>query len=110
MWYVRGPPEVSLAVLWTVRCPRAPVDLDSRLRRGLLVELRDGVHHAQASARGAFRIVVARLRPAEIGHHAIAQILGDVTAVASYPFGSGAMIGTDQLAPFFRIKPSCDFG
>jgi hypothetical protein len=75
-----------------------------------LGEFRYRVDDSQAGAGGAFGIVLVRLRPPEIGHHAIAEILGDVTTVSSYRFGSGAMIPGHQLAPFFRVELGSDFG
>jgi hypothetical protein len=62
------------------------------------------LHEGQASAGGTFCIIFVRLRPSEIGHHAIPKIFGDVAAVTGNGFGGGAMIRSHGLAPFFWIE------
>jgi len=46
-----------------------------------------------------------RLGIAEEGHHAVAEVFGDVAAVTGDRFCGGAMIGGDRLAPFFGVEP-----
>ena len=68
------------------------------------VERRDRVEQREARTRGALRIIVVGLGPAEVSHHAVAKILRDVTAEAPYRFGCGAMVPGDRLAPFLRVQ------
>jgi hypothetical protein len=44
----------------------------------------------------------------EVRHHAVAQILGDATAIYGNRFGRGPMIAGNQLSPFFRFEVSGD--
>ena len=74
---------------------RARIDPDSggelRVPR-LFVELRYRVENRQARARRAFGIVVVRRGPAEVGHHAVAQVFRNVAVESRYRFGCGAMV------------------
>jgi hypothetical protein len=74
----------------------------------MIVELGNRVENRQARACGPFRVAVVCLRITEIGHHAIAEILGDVTAELGYGLGRGAMIRSDNLMPFFGVEPRSD--
>ena len=76
----------------------------------LFVELRDGVENRQARARRALGVVVMRRRPAEVGHHAVAEVLRDVPVEARYRFGRRAMKSREGLAPFLGIEPRGDRG
>ena len=73
---------------------------------GLLVELGDRVEEREARARGTFGVVVMRGRPTEIGHYAVAEILGDVAIKAGNRLGGRAMVARDRIAPFLRIELS----
>src|SRR5215472_8885021 len=55
-------------------------------------------------------IVVVRLRPAEIGHHTIAEVLGDSAAVALDRLCRSVMVIRDDFAPPFGIEMTCDLG
>jgi hypothetical protein len=70
----------------------------------MLVELRYRVEDRQARARGALGIVVMRLGPAEIGHHAVAKVLGDTPAEALNCLRCRTMVLADDLPPFFGIE------
>ena len=72
------------------------------------VELPYLLEDGQAGPGDAFRIIFVGLRPPEIGHHPIAEILADMTAISGYRFGSSAMIGADHLTPFLGIELSRD--
>jgi hypothetical protein len=74
---------------------------------GLLVELRYGLENRQARASGTLRIVVVRLGPAEERHHAVTEVLGDVTAEARYCFRVRA---AHRLSPFLGIELCGDPG
>ena len=50
--------------------------------RGLFVELRDRVEDRETRTRGTLGVVVMCLGIAEVGHHAVAKILRDITAEA----------------------------
>ncbi len=45
---------------------------------------------------------------AEEGHHAVAEILGDMTAKAGDRVSDRALIAGDRLTPFFGIKLRSD--
>src|SRR5260370_16231720 len=77
---------------------------------GSLVELRDSVDNRQAGARGALGVVVMCFGIAEECHHAVTQVLGDVTTEAGYRFRSRAMVAAYRLAPFFGIELRRDPG
>jgi hypothetical protein len=47
-----------------------------------LIEFLDGVEDHDARIGGPFRVVVLRLRPAEVGRYAGADIIGDIAAEA----------------------------
>ena len=92
---------------------RARIDPDPggelRMSR-LFVELRDRVENRQARARRTLGVVVVRRGPAEVGHHAVAEILRDVPVEAGYRFGRRAMKSREGLAPFLGIEPGGDRG
>ena len=50
-------------------------------------------------------LVLVRLRPAEIGEHAVAHVLGDVTRPALDHLGAAFLIGADHLAHVLGIEP-----
>jgi hypothetical protein len=50
------------------------------------------------------------VRPAEVSHHAVAEILRDTALEASYGCCCGTMIASDRLPPFFRIELRYDCG
>jgi hypothetical protein len=45
-----------------------------------------------------------RFRIAEEGHHAVAEIFGNVTAEARYRFRGYTVVAVDRLAPFLGIE------
>jgi len=57
-----------------------------------------------------FRIIVVSFGIAEERHHAVAEILREVAAIAGDGFCSGALVARYNFAPFFRIEPSGDLG
>ena len=76
----------------------------------MLVEFREGVDYCQTGAGGAFAVIIVSFGPAEIGHDAVAEVLGDVSAESSDRLGGGAMVSSNHLAPFFGVELSGDFG
>ena len=76
----------------------------------MLVEFRECVENRQTGACSAFSIIVMRLRIAEVGHHAVAKIFGDVTAESAYPVSGGTMIRSYRLLPFLGIEPCRNLG
>jgi hypothetical protein len=72
------------------------------------VEPRYRFENSQASARRTLCIVLVRLRPTEIGHHAIAEILGYVPAEAGYGLGCGTMIRSNDFPPFLGVESGRD--
>jgi hypothetical protein len=77
---------------------------------GLLVEFRYSFENGQTGAGCVLGIIFVRFGPAEVCHHAVAEIFGDVAAAPGDRFGGGTMIAGYQLSPFFRVELSRDFG
>ena len=59
----------------------------------------------QARAHCPFGIVFVRPGPTEIGEHAIAHELGNITLVACNLRRHRTLVGTDDVAHFLRIEP-----
>jgi hypothetical protein len=78
------------------------------LAASLRIELRDGVEDREARVSGAFGVVAMNLRPAEEGHHAVADKLRHVAVEACDRGGGGTMVAGDSLWPFLRIELSGD--
>ena len=55
-------------------------------------------------------LVLVRLRPAEIGEHAVAHVLGDVAAPALDHLGAAVLIRADHLAHVLGIEPRRKLG
>src|SRR6516225_6270616 len=75
--------NVGLAADTCTNHHRTRVDADPRrqfLTPIMLVEFRDGIDNRQASSQSTLSIVIVCLRPPEIGHHSIAEVLSDITA------------------------------
>ena len=72
---------------------------------------RDGVepghllHQLQCRAHRALGIVLVGPRIAEIGEHAVADVLGDKPAAAADHLGNAAVIGADDLTQILRVEP-----
>jgi hypothetical protein len=62
------------------------------------------VDNREPGADGAFRIVLARRRPAEIDEQSIAEILGDMTAEARDGARCGLLVLSDQVAPLLSVE------
>jgi hypothetical protein len=73
----------------------------------LFVELYDHIEDGETGARG---VVVMGSGPAEVSHHAVAQIVRDVAIEAGNRFGGRAIIPRDRLAPFLGIELCGDRG
>ena len=78
--------------------------------RGVLVELRYCVEDREAGARSTLGIVVVGLGTAEISHHAVAEVLGDMPAEALDCLRRRAMVLADDLAPLFGIEMAGNLG
>ena len=61
-------------------------------------------------ARGTLRVVVVGLRPAEVGHQAIAQIFRRIALETGYRFSCRAKEASQGLAQFFGIQVCRDRG
>ena len=55
-------------------------------------------------------LVLVRLRPAEIGEHAIAHVFGDVPAPALDHLGAALLIGADDATHVLGIEPRGQLG
>ena len=75
-----------------------------------LVEFRYGVEYRQARTRGTFGVVVMCFGMAKIGHHAVAEVLGDVPAEALDGLRRCMMIPGDDFSPLFRIEMASYLG
>ena len=79
-------------------------DFGARLEPSdLLDQLKPGAHRPLG-------VVLVRLRPAEIGEHAIADVFGDVPAPTVDRLGAGRLIGADDLAHVLRVEPGRQLG
>ena len=76
----------------------------------MLVELGYGVEDREARARGPLGVVVVRLGIAEKRHHAVAKVLGDMSAKTLDGLRRRAMVLADDLPPLFRIEMAGDLG
>ena len=74
----------------------------------LLVELCYGLEDFKARARGALTVVVMCFGIAEIGHHAVAEVLRHTPAEAIDGLRRRAVILADNLTPFFGIQAAAD--
>jgi hypothetical protein len=73
-----------------------------------MVELQYAFQNRETGACGAFAIIIVGLRPAEICHDAIAEVLGNISAEPSDRLGCGTMVAGNHLTPFFGVKLSGD--
>ncbi len=80
---------------------RAARPLAGRLARACPTRL----DQLQASPHRPLGLVLVRLRPAEIGEHAITHVLGDMPAPALDHLGAGGLIGPDHLPHVLGIEP-----
>ena len=82
-------------------------DADPRRRERLVTGRLQPRRLRRSRARRAppARLVLVRLRPAEIGEHAVAHVLGDVAAPALDHLGAAALIGADHRAHVLGIEP-----
>jgi hypothetical protein len=74
------------------------------------LQSRDLFDQGQPSAHGPLGIVFVRLRPAEIGEHAIAQILGDVTFEPLGHGGGAALVRAYDAAQVLGVEPRRQLG
>jgi hypothetical protein len=63
-----------------------------------------GIENAQSGVDGPLRVILMRLRPAEVYHQAIAEVLGNVGVVAFNDLGAGGLIGADDISQVLRIE------
>jgi hypothetical protein len=75
----------------------------------VFVKLRNRVEDREARARGALGVVVVRLGPAEVGHHAVAEVLRDTSAEALDGLRRRAMVLADDFAALPGIEMAGDF-
>ena len=77
---------------------------------GVIVELRDGFQNRQTGAHCTLAVIIMGFWPTEIGHHAIAKILGDISTESSDGLSRGAMIARHPLPPLFWVELRGNFG
>jgi hypothetical protein len=68
------------------------------------IEWSHRLHHSQPRPYRPLRIIFVRLGVAEVDQQAIAEILRDMSLIASDHFGAGLLIGPNHLAPFFGVE------
>jgi hypothetical protein len=68
------------------------------------------LQYREGSADGAFAVVVVGLRPAEISHHAVAKVFGNVSAESSDCVGRGTLVAGNHLPPLFGIELAGNLG
>ena len=83
-------------------------DADAGLKFGVAVEaLRlERLNDAQCRARGARRIVLVRLRIAEVNQHAVAEELRDVARVGCHCCRHRVVIAADELSQVLGVEPA----
>ena len=64
----------------------------------------DGLDEREARPHRPLGVVLVRLRPAEIGQHAVAHELGDVAVEAQDLARDGVLVGADDLAHVLGIE------
>src|SRR6202011_3532506 len=79
-------------------------DANRQFHRALLagetiIQQRDRIDDRKAAANRALRIVLVRLRIAEVNHQSIAEILGNVAAQARDSFAGAPLILRGDVAP-----------
>ena len=77
-------------------------------RQGLAarrLECRDRLGHVEAGPDRPLGLVPERLRPAEIGQHAVAHEFCDVTFVARNLAGDGLLVGANDVLHLLGIEP-----
>jgi hypothetical protein len=68
------------------------------------LEWSQGIEYVQPRSHGALRIVLMRVRIAEVHQETIAEVLGNVAIKALNHVGAGGLIGAYHLAVIFRVK------
>src|SRR5215471_9059126 len=68
------------------------------------IERVHGLHHAQAGAHGALRIVFMRLRIAKVDQEAIPEILRDMPVKALNDRSAGVLVGPYHLTVILRVE------
>ena len=68
------------------------------------IELAQGLHHPQPGPHCPLRVILMRLRIAEVDEQAIAEILGDMALKAGDHLGAGVLIGPHHFAPVFGVE------
>jgi hypothetical protein len=79
-------------------------ELYSVLLRQTGVEWSHGLHHPQPGTHGPRGIIFVRLGPAKVHEQAIAEILGDVSVIASDHLRTGVLISPHHLVPLFGVE------
>ena len=69
-----------------------------------------GLHHVQASAHGALRIVFMRLWITKVDQETIAEILRDMPRKALDNLITRVLVGTHHLAVILRVEPPGECG
>ena len=87
-------------------------DADPRRQRlaAGVAELPDCLDDRKPGAHRPLGLVLVRLRPAEIGQHAIAHVLGDMPVPALDHLGCSALVGADHRAHVLGIEPRRQLG
>jgi hypothetical protein len=75
-------------------------------RAGGGLKLRRGLDDCQPSSHCALRVVLVRLRIAEIGEHSVAHVLGDEAPIALDHVRAALVIGPDDPPHVLGIEPS----
>ena len=81
-------------------------DADAALQRSVRLEPGHRRDQLQARPHRPFRVVLMRLRVAEIHQHSVAQIFRHEPAEAAHRFGDALLIGRNDLAQILRVHAS----
>src|SRR5262249_30616686 len=74
------------------------------------LELRDSLRDLQAGADRPHGVILVSMRPAEVDHQPIAQILSNVAFITLDDSATSALIRLHQIAQLFRVEPGGELG
>ena len=85
-------------------------DADAHLDRRAALYVLDHLHDLEGCMQRALSVILVCQWPAEVGHHAIAQVLGHVALVAGHDFAASLSVGAHELAQLLGIEPLGECG
>jgi hypothetical protein len=90
--------------------PRGDADPDPQRGTAARAQPADCLGQREPGAYGALGRVLLRPGPAEVGEHAVADVLGDMAPEAHDRLGGGGVVGADDLPQVLRVEPRGELG